>query len=191
MAPCYFLKNLHHQSLRIPTTQQLLCVIKNYATTAILQRQRPSKETVHLHMGFNPAAAGPPRHPPAAGGGGIHIVAPFTSATISSQREKIDKRNFTHIFLNNRGCVHVWCWSHSKWRYSSSYIRYTRLNIKGQLLVSNKLEVYFDVLWWQQVLSSSFMYSWASCSATSETVYIGKRQNFMTSLWRHLDCYSH
>ena len=48
---------------------------------------------------INPAGAGPPRHLPAAGGGG-HKVAPFTSVTISSEREEIEKRNFAHIFLN-------------------------------------------------------------------------------------------
>ena len=32
--------------------------------------------------------------------GGGHKVAPFTSATISSEREEIEKRNFAHIFLN-------------------------------------------------------------------------------------------
>ena len=47
-----------------------------------------------------PGAAEPPRHPPAAGGGHILVVAPFTSATISSQRGEIKKRNFAHIFLN-------------------------------------------------------------------------------------------
>ena len=31
---------------------------------------------------------------------GGHKVAPFTSTEISSQREKIEKRNFAHIFLN-------------------------------------------------------------------------------------------
>ena len=40
----------------------------------------------------------PPRHPPAAGGG--IKLPPFTSATISSQREEIEKRNCVHIFLN-------------------------------------------------------------------------------------------
>ena len=32
--------------------------------------------------------------------GGGHIVAPFISATISSQHAEIEKRNFAHIFLN-------------------------------------------------------------------------------------------
>ena len=44
---------------------------------------------VDIFFVFNPAAAGPPRHLPAAGGG--IKLPPFTSATISSQREEIEK----------------------------------------------------------------------------------------------------
>ena len=48
---------------------------------------------------INPAVAGPPRRPPAAAWGGISLP-PFTSASIASQRDKIEKRKFAHTFLN-------------------------------------------------------------------------------------------
>ena len=78
---------------------------KRRLTCILLRRELPASGSLHSSLSpvtvrtakFDPLAAGPPRHPLAAGG---HIVATFTSATISSQREEIKKRNFSHIFLN-------------------------------------------------------------------------------------------